>query len=246
MAEGEGFAHEVTEDNLEQFAAILRETSTPGRPEDAGGTENTTGGDTGHERPPERANAALPDGLFDGDPFRVELGRDRPTRRTPTRGRDEAEDAEETEEAAAGPHGPLLWRKPSLSATDAQRQTGHRTGSMRLTQAGWKIDGTVIDQTAYFREDVFGDLDWGVGSEDPYREDARAMFNITVRGRSLGTHELRITHKPSGEAGQGNYTTSLHWEEVSELIRELDVEGDRFELYGPPPGEREPFFVVIG
>ena len=34
------------------------------------------------------------------------------------------------------------------------------TGGLRLTQAGWKVRGAVIDQTTYFRENVFSGSSW--------------------------------------------------------------------------------------
>lgn len=252
MAEGEGWVEEVTKENLDQFKPILREASEsdasagPG----AGGQGQT--GDAGADAS-EPNGTSLPEGLFDGERFPVTVGRNRPTRTSrPTRQSDRQQQEDEAPAPAGGPtgatagRGPLLWRKPSLSATDAQRQTGHPTGSMRLTQAEWRVGGSVIDQTSYFRNDVFGNLDWEVGSRDPYREDAEAQFELTVRGSTLGQHELLITDKPSGEAGQGNYTTALHWRGLVERIRRLNVEGEPFELYGPPPGQDEPFFIVIG
>jgi hypothetical protein len=148
----------------------------------------------------------------------------------------------------AGPvlRGGLLWRKVDLPPSDVQRQAGSPTGGLRLTQAGWRADGKPIDQTKYFRYNVFGALDWRVGREQPpYREDAAARFNVTLLGQSKGIHLLRLSHKPSGEAGQGNYTTLLHWGPLADTIRELDLVGKTLSLYAPPAGSPEPFFLEI-
>ena len=54
-----------------------------------------------------------------------------------------------------------------------------------------------------------------------------------------------ISHKPSGEAGQHNYTTILHWGDLAETIRQLNLVGKTFKLYSPPEGQAEPFLVEV-
>lgn len=140
--------------------------------------------------------------------------------------------------------GSILWRK-KLAATDAQRQPGHATGGMRLTQAKWKVGGGKIDQTEYFRYIVFGNLPWTLKKQRPVVEAASASFEITVLGESLGTHRLEVSHKPSGEAGQGNYTSLLHWKALSKKIRSANLVGKTFSLYAPAKGTAEPYFIDI-
>lgn len=141
--------------------------------------------------------------------------------------------------------GELLWQKTKLPASDVQRQSGNVTGGLRLTQAGWKVSGNSIGQTVYFRNDVFGHLAWSVWKEKPYSEKAEANFDIYLLGKSYGIRQLLISHKPSGEAGQHNYTTILHWSDLAETVRQLNLVGKTFNLYAPPNGQTEPFVIEV-
>jgi hypothetical protein len=126
---------------------------------------------------------------------------------------------------SAGSGGALLWQKARLPASDLQRQTGNPTGGLRMTQAGWKINGEPIDHATFFRFEAFGDLDWTLGERAPLnRETIRVRFDVTILGQHLGLHDLVISYKPSGEAGQRNYTT--------------------FNLFGPIPGSNV-YTIVI-
>jgi HKD family nuclease len=141
--------------------------------------------------------------------------------------------------------GELLWQKTNLPASDVQRQKGNVTGGLRLVQAKWKVLGSFIDQTTYFRNDVFGHLAWYVWKENPYSEKAEADFEVYILGESYGLHQLMISHKPSGEAGQHNYTTILHWGDLAETVRELNLVGKTFNLYAPPSGQTGPFIIEV-
>ena len=142
--------------------------------------------------------------------------------------------------------GELLWQKTKLPASDVQRQSGNVTGGLRLTQAGWEVAENLIDQTTYFRNDVFGHLIWSTWKTKPYSEKAETSFDIYILGKSYGVHGLMISHKPSGEAKQHNYTTILHWGELAETIRQLNLVGKTFNLYSPPEGQTtEPFIIEI-
>lgn len=57
-------------------------------------------------------------------------------------------------------YGQLVWLKPKLPASDLQLNAGHAPGVLRLTQAGYQVNGAVIDQTIYFRSQVFSALNW--------------------------------------------------------------------------------------
>jgi hypothetical protein len=141
--------------------------------------------------------------------------------------------------------GGLLWQKIKLPASDVQRQEGNVTGGLRLVQAKWKVDGNFIDQTTYFRNDVFGYLPWSVWKTKPYSEKAEAAFDVYLLGKSYGIHELMISHKPSGESGQHNYTTILHWGDLAEIVQELNLVGKTFSLYSSPQGQAKPFILVV-
>lgn len=139
----------------------------------------------------------------------------------------------------------LVWQKTNIPASDVQRQEGNVTGGLRLTQARWVIDGERIDQTTYFRHVVFGNLTWREWRTSPPSERTEADFEIYILGENYGLHQLMISHKPSGEAEQNNYTTMLHWGELGNTIRDLNLIGRTFSLFAPPEGETEPFTIQI-
>ncbi|MCF8248744.1 MAG: hypothetical protein K9J37_02470 [Saprospiraceae bacterium] len=142
--------------------------------------------------------------------------------------------------------GELVWAKYNLPKSDVQipaREGTNPTGGIRLTQADYLVDGKAIDQTTYFRN-VFGDFKWKIASQAPYVEVALVPFEITIKGKFIGKFNLEIRHKPSGEAGQGNYTTSISWGEAGEEIREAYLVGANLELYRPSK-KGEPFQIVF-
>ncbi|MFI5070588.1 MAG: phospholipase D-like domain-containing protein [Terriglobales bacterium] len=140
--------------------------------------------------------------------------------------------------------GPLVWEK-KLAKSDAQSQKGHPTGVVRLTQAKWKVNGELINQVTYFRRNLFGDLPWKTVKERPLVDATEVQFNITILGSRIAVRRLKISDKPSGEAGQGNYTSSLHWGDLGEDIRKAKLAGKILRLYAPPPGSVEPFFIDV-
>lgn len=138
----------------------------------------------------------------------------------------------------------VFWQK-RLAASDCERQRGHGTGGVRLTQARFVgTDGTVIDQTTYFRE-LFDGFDWYQTRVDPYVEDADVPFQVIARGTDFGVRNLTVSHKPTGEAGQGNYTTILKWTGITTEIRDLDLRGLTLTLYGPAAGTSEPYLIEV-
>lgn len=143
-------------------------------------------------------------------------------------------------------YGRVIWQKIKLPASDVQRQAGNVTGGLRLTQAKWIVGESVINQTTYFRNDVFGHLEWREWRTSPYySERVEVDFDVYLLGESYGIHQLTISHKPTGEAGQHNYTTILHWGDLANTIRQLNLIGKTFKLYSPPEGQSEPFVIEI-
>lgn len=139
--------------------------------------------------------------------------------------------------------GALIWEKPKLPEGDLQLLTqGHISGVLRLTQAKFKTDGAVIDQTTYFRKNVFGALAWAAGSKG--KEVATGKFALVISGVYLGSFNLSISHKAAWESGQGNYTTGLHWGEATPLIRKPELVGRTLRLYRPAASEA-PFVIEI-
>lgn len=142
--------------------------------------------------------------------------------------------------------GKLVWVRRRLPASSVQiAGTGtNPTGGLRLVQDEFKVDGTRIDQTIYFRKTLFGNYLWQKTSSSPYVESATIPFEVTIKGKRLGIFKLTIRHKPSGEAGQHNYTTSISWGILGEKIKAASLEGSRLELYSPK-GKSRSFHIVI-
>ena len=128
--------------------------------------------------------------------------------------------------------GLLEWRKRNLKSRDAQRPgvNTNPSGVITLVQDYFKDDkGNRIDKTTYFRNDVFGELNWW---EEDGKEITNAQFRVWVGGTYLDTYTLRISHKIEWESGQDNYTTAIHWDDLNPVLRsEVDIRGWNFYLY---------------
>lgn len=133
------------------------------------------------------------------------------------------------------PHfGPIRWEKPNLHRTDLQLlRRGHDPGVLRLTQARFEVGGPRIDWRTYFRHDLFASLTWTVDPNDPGKEMATAKFSLVVQGVYVGDYDLKLSHKPAWEAGQGNYTTGVHWGDATPEIRRDALIGHTLKLYEP-------------
>jgi hypothetical protein len=114
-----------------------------------------------------------------------------------------------------------------------------------LTQAGWSVGGKFIDHTRYFRHDLFGKLRWRVIKTSPRVEEAQVRFEVKVLGQPLGSHTLAVSHKPSGEAGQRNYTSLLHWKQLAGTIRDLRLASKLLAIYEATDGTPGTFFLEI-
>lgn len=148
---------------------------------------------------------------------------------------------------ASGHEKILVWKKPNLEKSDAQRTDSgtNPTGCIRLVKSGYRVDGVLIDQTSYFREDIFGVLAWKQVNAEPFVAVAKARFHIILNGTDTGLHELEIRHKPSGEAGQGNQTTSISWGKMTTVIRDAQVIGKTFYLYVLSGGDGPLYLIDI-
>ena len=132
------------------------------------------------------------------------------------------------------PHyGQLVWAKPGLPSGDLQLlKEGHTSGVLRLTQAGYEVAGKRIDQTTYFRNEVFSQLVWASDIATG-KETAVAPISLIIAGVYVGDFDLRLSHKDSWEAGQGNYTTGLHWHDATNHIRKPGLIGRTLRLFEP-------------
>lgn len=112
------------------------------------------------------------------------------------------------------PDGALVWRK-NLTASDvlSTKPGSNPVGGLRLTQAGFDAANGRIDQTEYFRN-LFSNYHWQqeLGrNRNTTQEVAVIPMRVSIRGQDFGIQAFEISHKPDGEARQGNYTTILRW-----------------------------------
>lgn len=243
------FARRVTKATLELFGPLLKPLATPRA------APNTPPPD---DIDVDEANVTGPDDLafkkaqvmFAGESVKV-VSPFRRNRGTPSHGGPRAKVVVPPpvtvppQPASLPARGPLVWRRTNLPASSVQSQVGNPTGGLRLVQAGFRdANGRVIDQTAYFRNTAFGGLNWRLGRTRPLREDASARFRVSILGTNHGEHELRVSHKPTGEAGQNNYTTILHWGTLATVIAGANLVGKMVEIYSPT-STGDPFTLVI-
>lgn len=238
--DGQGFAKRITLANLVEFVPLLRRKASPVTDEPEGDVEEPP--------PPSTVDPALAaaQAKFAGKSIKVQLPLKRAA--SPAGGVGPGAPA-----AAAAPvpppvlppttaaRGPEVWRK-KLSATDAQRQQGNPTGDLRLAMGAYRGK---IDHTTYFREKLFGSFTWTPEKQDPFVETTQVQFDITILGQKLGVHTLIVSHKPSGESSQSNYTTGVRWGDLAGKLQEVDVTGRTVSLFAPVPGAKEPFFLEI-
>ena len=144
--------------------------------------------------------------------------------------------------------GALVWRK-ELTRSEALQIDKARTNTVaevRFSQADFENPpGELINQTTYFRN-LFRDFDWELtGGRHADQEYAFVPFRVLIRGRDLGVKNFKISHKPSGEAGQHNFTTSLKWgRDFTPTVRQENLAGMVFSLYEAPDTDA-PFLIEI-
>jgi hypothetical protein len=129
-------------------------------------------------------------------------------------------------QSTAGPSpSPVVkrWFK-KMSASDAQHPPtpgSNVTGVLRLVQARLPIN-----QTTYFRQDFFGSLNWVPQPRaNGVLERVSVDFDVTINGQSYGSYVLRIDDDQSREAGQGNYTSALHWDDLGGCLAGANLAG---------------------
>lgn len=145
------------------------------------------------------------------------------------------------------PSGVLVWRKilTKSDASDVKPGT-HPKAQLVLSQAGFENPpGQLIDQMTYFRN-LFRDFHWEhEDGKHPDQEHAFARFRLVIGGQDYGVHNLEISHKPSGEAGQKNSPTVLRWGgTLNPIIRKLGLTGATFSLIELSEGDAD-FLIKI-
>lgn len=143
--------------------------------------------------------------------------------------------------------GKLLWRK-QLTPRDLQIVSSRTapTGVISLTQADFRINGKVIDQTTYFKEEIFSGFSWKPDRPSSEAVTTKVKFRVKIMDKDLGQHELTLRHNPKWEANQANYTTGISWGSLTKSVKNSAFIDKTFSLYAPPKGQKEPFFIEIG
>jgi hypothetical protein len=111
-------------------------------------------------------------------------------------------------------------------------QNSNVPGVLRLTQAGYQVNGQTIDQKTYFRNQVFSQQNWTYDSAKQ-KDVADVSISLIIAGVYVGDFDLSLSHKPAWAAGQGNYTTGLHWAGATSHIKQQGLVGRSLKLYEP-------------
>lgn len=129
----------------------------------------------------------------------------------------------------------LVWQKKNLPSSDAQQVSGNTnpTGVLRLAQARFKVNDTLINFKTYFRNEIFGQLNWVQRAREKNSplEETYVNFQLEIDGTPKGVFSLRISHDPDRVAGQNNVPTTLHWGDAINAIREQNIKGKTLSLF---------------
>jgi len=128
----------------------------------------------------------------------------------------------------------LIWQKIKLSNSDAQVVPNGTapTGNVKLTQAKFEINNSIIDQTTYFRNNVFHSLNWTKTKlKNNTYEESNTDFKIFISGIYIGIFNLKLSHDSQRISGQGNVPTWLHWgKNLTGILRNNNLAGSTFNL----------------
>jgi hypothetical protein len=137
---------------------------------------------------------------------------------------------------AAGPvpDGVLVWRK-RLPRTDALQvnEGSHHKGAVQLTQANFENPpGHRINPATYFRQ-LFAEYHWepepGKAAD---QEHTFVPMRVIIRGLDYGVRNFEISHNPTREADQNNYTTNLRWgRDFTPTVVAENLRGTFFSLF---------------
>lgn len=129
----------------------------------------------------------------------------------------------------------LLWESGKLTERDLNIPKGintNPTGSMNFKKGKTKN----IDQRNYFRENVFGDLNWmrDTNPKTSHLERVKANFEIIINGEKAGTFTLTISHNTRTDTQsykQNNSMTYISWGDAKPIIAKEDLIGKSASLY---------------
>lgn len=133
----------------------------------------------------------------------------------------------------------LVWSKPNLSRRDLQLpKEGSTTNAASVLSLTKSIHD--INPSTHFYKITFGKEKW-LSNPDNNKEEARIAVKLVINGVMVAIDEnVLISYKASFEAGQGNYTTGLHWGKTfTPFIKHIKFLGSTLELYRRAVGHYE-------
>lgn len=124
--------------------------------------------------------------------------------------------------ATVAPGLELVWESKPLSRRSLGIPTGPNSNPTGSTTLG---SGTFddIDRVTYFRDNLFGHLDWTLNVTI---ETAPQKFDLVIKGVLLGTFDLTLRHsltRAAAAAADHNSPTSLSWNEARPLVAREDL-----------------------
>lgn len=129
----------------------------------------------------------------------------------------------------------LVWQKLSLSRSDAQFVPAgtNGTGNLKLSQAGFRLNGVLINHNTYFRNQVFQNLSWArTKPTSTTYEETICNFDITILGTSSSIQPIKLSHDPIRISNQANTPSWLHWgNTLMTLLQQTNVTGRTLNLY---------------
>ncbi len=126
----------------------------------------------------------------------------------------------------------LLWESTPLTERDLsipKNANTHATGSINLDKGLMSAD---IDHREFFRDEVFPSLTWTPATKTT--EEARAKFQLVVKGVDHGEFELRVAHSPDKTSAsylQHNAMTRLSWGTAKQYVADKQYIGRTMSLY---------------
>lgn len=129
----------------------------------------------------------------------------------------------------------LVWQKLSLSRSDAQFVPAgtNGTGNLKLSQAGFRLNGVLINHNTYFRNQVFQNLSWArTKPTSTTYEETICNFDITILGTSYGFQPIKLSYDPIRISNQANTPSWLHWgNTLMTLLQQTNVSGRTLNIY---------------
>ncbi|WP_421991727.1 hypothetical protein [Qipengyuania sp.] len=124
--------------------------------------------------------------------------------------------------ATVAPHLELVWESKPLSRRSLGIPTGASSNPTGSTTLG---SGTFddIDRVTYFRDDLFGHLNW---TSNGTIETAKQDFDLVIKGVLVGTFELTVRHSLTIAATayeRSQSPTNLSWDEARPLVAREDL-----------------------